>query len=454
MNRERLVELHPVPVGDRRFALAVASSALFELRDDVARALEVHGAGAAAALDAGALDALRELQLLVPVDATEPRLRDPSPRDDTVATLVLELAGDCNLACDYCYAHPTAAPRRMSPATAARAVDFLFDHLPAAGPAGITLFGGEPLLNAPALTAAVERALDWGAATGRGVRFGLTTNGTVVGEAAVDLLAAVGARVTVSLDGDRDRHDRHRRDHRGRGSYDRAVAGLRSLQARCDVTVRATAGGPDPDPEAICDHLWSLGVERVGVATADVPPGGPGALDEGGLARLWRGMEALAARYRAEALEGRHLGFTNLDGLLRTVHRGVNRDHPCGAGLRLLACDVDGGLHTCHRLLGAPGHRVGDLAKGFAPERRALVDGLSLGARPGCAGCWARYLCGGGCHHAHHVAGATSGGDPLPVCRWLRRWMHTGLALYAELSLRRPGFLQEFIDPIPACPVE
>ena len=449
MDDERLVELHPVAAAGRSFALAVSSSALFELRGDVAEALASLGSAVPGALNEEARDHLRELQLLVPADATDPRLRDPAPRDDTVATLVLELAGDCNLACGYCYANPSAAPRRMTPETAARAVDFLFDHLPAAGPAGITLFGGEPLLNA-----AVERALAWGAATGRGLGFGLTTNGTTVTPAAVELLDSIDARVTVSLDGDRRAHDRHRRDRRGRGSYDAALRGLRALAERCDVTVRATVGGPDPDPEAVCDHVWSLGLPRVGIATADVPAGDPSALDDVALERLWGGMQALAGRYREQALAGRHLGLTNLDGLLRSVHRGVNRDHPCGAGIRLLACDVDGGLHTCHRLVGADGHRVGDLEHGFSPGRQERIAALSLAARPGCAGCWARHLCGGGCYHAHHVTTAAPGGDPLPVCRWLRRWMHTGLELYAELSLHSPGFLHEFIDPMPASPVE
>ncbi len=464
MAEEHLVELRWIEVGAEVFAFAVHSSALFQVDREIYEALEggraSGSAGPLPALRGEQLDLLRELQLVAPADAPPPRLRDPSPRDGAVSTLVLQLARDCDLACAYCYC-PDPAPgqsRRMSPDTAERAVEFLFAHLPPTGPAGLTLFGGEPTLNPAALTAAIHRGRSLSEATGRGLRCSITTNGLGLGDDRIDLLAEAGARVTVSLDGDARLHDAHRRRRDGRGSHREALRGLRRLSGRCDVGVRATICGPAPDPRAVAEQLFELGAARVGIATADLPPGHPLALEGPALDALWEGMQSLAAWYREEALAGRHLGFTNLDGLLRTVHRGANRDHPCGAGLRLLSVDADGALYTCHRLIGEPEHRFGHIDAGFAPGRQSRIDALSLDARPACSHCWARYLCGGCCHHAHHLCAGNGprsrGADPLPVCGGLRRWMRTGLALYAELFLRRPAFLAECIDPLPACPVE
>ncbi len=414
----------------RRFVFVVASSALFEVD--------------------GPVDETTWAEL-ASMGATR-RLRDTPPDDGSLATLVLQLRRSCNLRCDYCYSIPAGdarGPDRMPRDTARAAVDLLFAHLPADGPAGITFFGGEPLLELPLLRATAQHARQRAADLEREVTFSLTTNGTPVTEEAADLLAEIDARVTISIDGDRQRHDAHRVFPDGRGSYDAVLAGKRLLQRGLEPSARATITATDPDPVCVVDHLLDLGFSSAGVSVADVADPAL-ALDDAGLEVLEAGMERLADRYLAEALAGRHLGFANLDGLLRTLHRGMNRDFPCGAGLRLACCDTDGTLYACHRLAGRSGYEVGSLEGGL--DRRDLLPSLSLRTRTGCHGCWARHLCGGGCHHTRLVEGRDEA--QLRVCAWLRRWMRKGLQVYAELMVSGAPFLAEFVDPAPPCAVE
>jgi uncharacterized protein len=414
----------------RRFVFVVASSALFEVDGELDDAVWAQ---------------------LASVGATR-RTRDPAPDDGTLATLVLQLRRSCNLRCSYCYCDPEpgdGAPDRMSAETARAAVDLLFAHLPPRGPAGITFFGGEPLLELPLLRATATHALQRAAELDREVTFSLTTNGTTVTEEAADFLAEVGARVTVSIDGDRELHDHHRVFADGTGSYDAVKAGVRLLERGLRPSARATLTADSPDPVPVVDHLLDLGFESVGVSVADVADPSL-ALGDAALEVVEAGMETLADRYLDQALAGRHLGFANLDGLLRTLHRGMNRDYPCGAGLRLACCDTDGTLYACHRLAGRAAYAVGTLDGGL--NRRDRLHDLSLRARTGCHSCWARHLCGGGCHHARLVAGR--GVEQLQVCAWLRRWMLKGLQVYAELVVRGTPFLAEFVDPAPPCAVE
>ncbi|MCK1267635.1 SPASM domain-containing protein [Bradyrhizobium sp. 49] len=44
-----------------------------------------------------------------------------------------------------------------------------------------------------------------------------------------------------------------------------------------------------------------------------------------------------------------------------------------------------------------------------------------------CAGCWARYLCGGGCYHEVTARGR-------PACEFIRGWLHFVLQLYLRLT--------------------
>jgi uncharacterized protein len=428
--------MYPLPdhltfdAAGRQFVFVVASSALFEVEGPVDEATWAE---------------------LASVGATR-RLRDTPPDDGSLATLVLQLRRSCNLRCAYCYCDPEpgdGAPDRMSMDTARAAVDLLFAHLPPDGPAGITFFGGEPLLELPLLRATAAHAQKRAAELAREVHFSLTTNGTTVTAEAADLLADIGARVTVSIDGDRGRHDAHRVFGDGSGSYEAVRAGVRLLERGLRPSARATITATAPDPVPVVDHLLEMGFHSVGVSVADVADPSL-ALDDAGLEVLEVGMERLADRYLAEALAGRHLGFANLDGLLRTLHRGLNRDFPCGAGLRLACCDTDGTLYACHRLAGRSRYAMGSVDGGL--DRRDLVRDLSLGNRTGCHGCWARHLCGGGCHHARLVEGRDEA--QLRVCAWLRRWMRKGLQVYAELMVHGAPFLAEFVDPAPPCAVE
>ncbi len=461
---ERIVECLPFAAEGHEFLLAIPSSAIFEVDPEVASWVRRARARAEAppAIPPEVATPLRALGLLVADGAPTPALPDPVPLGAPLQTLVLHLTHRCGMRCDYCYAEPGGArgrggaggarPAEMTPERARAAVDFLFDQAAPEGPLGITFFGGEPLLNLAGLRAAADRARRRADAAGRPVRFSITTSAVPLPAGAVSLLAELGAEVTVSLDGPAAIHDAHRRLPGGEGSYRTTVDGLRRLAARLPVHGRATLTRRAPDPVPVVEHLLSLGMVSAGVSTADVPPG-PLAFDDEAHEILGAGLEVLAARYLDALRAGGHLGFANLDGLLRTLHRGTHRALPCGAGVRLAACDTDGTLYLCHRLTGDPAHALGSLATGLSPDRPARLRAASLQRRPGCADCWARHLCGGGCHHARALA-AAAGRERPDACRWLRRWFRTGLEVYGAVAVERPDVLDKWIDPLPPCGVE
>jgi uncharacterized protein len=455
---ERVSECRVFAEDGRWFLFLVASSALFEVDAEVATAVQraIAGGGELGRGTAAAVvEALHAAGALVDAARPDESWLEPPPRDHGLSTLVLHLERRCPLRCSYCYGREQerrSGPDTMSRELAERAVDFLFDHRGADGPLGITFFGGEPLSNLPALHAAAARAHERAGRADRELRFAITTSGIGVTDEVVGRLAELRATVTLSLDGDRAIHDAVRRRTDGRGSYDQAVAALVQLRQVCDVGVRATVTRLAPDPVRIADHLWGLGASSVGLAMVDVDdPGlalGPAELD-----LVEAGLGELADRYVREARAGRPRRLSNLEGLLRTLHRGTSREYPCGAGLRLVSCDTDGALYTCHRLVGDAGHRLGNLDHGLRADRSEAMTALSLRGRPECAPCWARHLCGGGCHHARAVH--RGGRHPMAACPWLRRWLQRGLGVYATLvACQSPHLDQQIGDRTGGCLVE
>ncbi|CAA9469139.1 MAG: Fe-S oxidoreductases of moaA/nifB/pqqE family [uncultured Solirubrobacteraceae bacterium] len=144
---------------------------------------------------------------------------------------------DCNLACDYCCTEssPRAPARRLPPEVARRACE----EFAGLGGREILLTGGEPFL-APDLAEVVGAATRWLPVT-------ILTNAMLLSRGSrrrtLDGLDPGRVTMQVSLDsGTPELHDRHR----GRGSFDRARAGielLRSLEFR--VRVAATVDAAD-----------------------------------------------------------------------------------------------------------------------------------------------------------------------------------------------------------------
>jgi uncharacterized protein len=169
-------------------------------------------------------------------------------------------------------------------------------------------------------------------------------------------------------------------------------------------------------------------------------------LDGDDLKKVVAGLEVLADDFVAWAKEGRIFPFSNIRTVVEQIAAGDPRHVPCGAGTKLVAADNKGDLYACHRLVGQAQFKVGHLSTGIDAERRfALLQDLHPGGRAPCESCWARSLCGGGCHHIawlhseRREAPWTIGHD---FCDFLRAWYRLGLVTYARLMDEAPEVLE------------
>jgi uncharacterized protein len=80
------------------------------------------------------------------------------------------------------------------------------------------------------------------------------------------------------------------------------------------------------------------------------------------------------------------------------------------------------------------GHVKGDIDR--ARQRHWLAERMVDWQEP-CRSCWARYLCGGGCHHEVIHRGR-------PACDYIRGWLDFALGVYVRLSTRNPDLFRDF----------
>lgn len=473
--RYRRGELHEFQAAGQDFIYLVSAGAIFALDDGASAVLrrlgeqdmshaelvdalveQGHARGDAEEL-IGELRYVRGIvsDTVTPVAAAMPT---SPPADFPLQALVLNITNQCNLACTYCYefgadkiATPQGKPKYMTLETAKASVDFLLTQSAGRQAVHITFFGGETLMNFKLLREVVGYAREQAAMQGRGIGFSLTTNATLLTEEIIDFLADNEIGVTVSMDGPADLQDKRRVDKRGRGTYAMIEPRLRKLIARHKtraITARVTLTEGVTDVVRIYRHLKDdLGFDEVGFAPVTNSGDQAYAIDDSGMDGVLAAFHELADEWLEYALRGQRHGFSNVSETIGELIQGVNKSHPCGAGLGLLGVSPSGDLSPCHRFTDADTHSLGHVSSGVDHEKRE--DFLARGhvsAKYECQTCWARPLCAGGCHHEAFVRYGDTGHANLHYCDWIRQWTDTCLRIYGAVSAQNPQFLERFAE--------
>jgi uncharacterized protein len=431
-----------VPLPDRGevFLMNTFTDAQLLVSPDVAAALDRAAAGTAAfgEDEHEARRVLAEHGFLVESrtrerDALRQHFSEIRESTDQLRVTVLTTL-QCNFACDYClqgdHGDHNRLGHKMSLATAASVAAWIGERLDAVRPQQfvMTFFGGEPLLNLPVVYYLAEACHRLCAERGVPQVLTMITNGLLLTPEVVDRLLPFGlAGAKITLDGDRDTHNRMRPLRGRQGTFDRIVDNMRRVAGRLPLTI----GGNFDESSwasypALLDFLreqeFAAAIVKVnfkpiitsGAATAAkvipltaVGDGGKplnGACMSGagaGTARPKAGVCDTCAfvdeKMQFLREETRKRGFHTLDG----VHMGpceIHHRHAHTVG-------IDGALYACPGFGSEPTEAIGHVDPGpaVAPavDRFARLNPL----KEACGDCSFIPVCGGGCSVAAHNEG-------------------------------------------------
>lgn len=363
-----------------------------------------------------------------------PRIDDEPLTAPPVRALSLAIAQKCNLGCTYCYAQQGefgGAAKNMSPGIADASVDLLLADAAPGERYNLAFLGGEPLANRATLQATTRRAAALAEERGATLTFSITTNGTLVTEADADFFEEHGFAVTISLDGPAEVHDALRPYKGGRGSYETVMERITPLlrrQRQMQVSARVTVTPQNLGLRETLEHFLAAGFHSVGFSPLLRSPSGADEMSIETLETMLGEMIDCGLEYERRTRKGERYAFANLTNALKEIHRGTHRPYPCGAGAGYLGVSADGDLAACHRFVGDDEGQMGSVLGGLDTARRGdwLAERHVHRQEP-CRSCWARYLCGGGCHHEVIQKGR-------PACDYIRGWLHYCLEAYLRLT--------------------
>jgi uncharacterized protein len=359
-------------------------------------------------------------------------------RDDTEILKVTVLTTlQCNFACDYCFQGDhgdyNKFAAKMSLEQAAQVVRWIEQRLDEVRPERflLTLFGGEPLLNLPVAYYLAEHCHAACEARGIPQSISIITNGLLLTPDVVDRLKPYGLfGVKVTLDGDKDTHNRMRPLRGRQGTFDKIIDNVRRVADKVAITIggnfdesswdsypalldflreqefadkiakinfKPIVKAPEPEkPKGFIPLtlVSGSGGEKLGGTCMTVAGAGGGKVNSSSPCDSCHFVDEKMSFLRDET---RKHGFPTPDG----VHMGpceIHRRHAYTIG-------PDGSLYACPGFTGEAHQSTGHVDSREETWRAAAVerfDALSA-HKEACGDCAFIPVCGGGCSFAAHT---------------------------------------------------
>ena len=370
-----------------------------------------------------------------------PLISDEPLKNPSTYALSLAIAQKCNMGCTYCYANQGdfGGPTKSMPIeTALKSINLLLKERKAGDRVHLTFLGGEPLVNRRAIRTAAEYAQRKAKEKAVNIGFSITTNGTLLTEDDAAFFENYGFAVTISLDGNKEEHNRLRPMKNGTGSYERIIEKIQPLlkhQRKCQVSARVTVTPRNMNLARTLDDLIAMGFHSVGFSPLLNSNNGKEEMSRQDLEILLQGMIECGLKFEKNVLQGKRYPFLNMINALKEIAKGTHRPYPCGAGAGYMGVSADGELAACHRFVNEPVGGMGDVFNGIDSrlQNKWLAERHVHRQSP-CSQCWARYLCGGGCHHEVIEKGRIA-------CDYIRGWLHFTLQSYERINRLVPNWM-------------
>ena len=318
--------------------------------------------------------------------------------------MCLHICHDCNLRCKYCFASEGTynTPRDyMSAEVGKKAIDFLIAKSGKRVNMEVDFFGGEPLLNFDVVKEIVAYARSREKQAGKKFLFTMTTNGLLLNKEAREWLNAEMENVVISLDGRKDVHNACRKTANGKDVYDLIVNNaleFRKIRGDKKYYIRGTFTHDNIDFASDVLAINDLGFDQISIEPVVLEKGNPLALTEEDMPKVLSEYERLTEEYVERRKGSKWFSFFHY--MLDLEHGSCikKRLTGCGAGVEYLAVTPTGDLYPCHRFTGDERFKMGTVYdEDFNRDIQARFASCNLTNKPGCADCWAKFICSGGC---------------------------------------------------------
>ena len=322
-----------------------------------------------------------------------------------VKAMCLNVAHDCNLRCEYCFAAKGdfGCGRKLMPLEVGKkAIDFLIERSAGRRNLEMDFFGGEPLMNWDVVKELVLYAREQEKIHNKNFRFTITTNGLLLTDDKIDFINQEMSNCVLSLDGRKEINDRLRVRVDGTGCYDQIVPKYQKLVAQRgdkDYYARGTFTRYNLDFTEDVLHMADLGFDQVSVEPVVSDEKLDYSIKEEDLPRVFEEYERLANALLKRRKEGKGCNFFHFMIDLNQGPCAIKRLRGCGCGNEYVAVTPEGDIYPCHQFVGDEQWKMGSVLDGtFNMPMKERFAKANVYSKSDCKNCWAKFYCSGGCN--------------------------------------------------------
>ncbi|AEY67498.1 Cys-rich peptide radical SAM maturase CcpM [Clostridium sp. BNL1100] len=330
----------------------------------------------------------------------------------------LQITRNCNLRCSYCaysgkYFNRTHENKTMTFETAKKAIDFLINHSTDTQHISLGFYGGEPLLEFDLIKKCIEYAEEM--AEGKNITFNMTTNGTLLTEEIVDYFVNHNLNLTISLDGNKEAHDKNRRfSANGKGTFDVIMKNIEIIKLKYPDYMKKIFINIVMDTEndfgCINDFFFNSDILNDSIMNSTY-------ISDNYIKDSYKVEEDFIVKRQYETFKMylskiKRLNEQNVSkiisieysilkvkmqqewNIMKNLPDKAHPGGPCIAGANRLFIDVDGNMFPCERCSETSDvMKIGHVDYGFDIDKVRNIMNIGQLSKENCKNCWAFRLC-------------------------------------------------------------
>ena len=346
-----------------------------------------------------------------------------SPPQNYPSSLILNVTGNCNLRCKYCFAEGISR-ENMSEKVADKAIEIL-KYSPYRN-VRIEFQGGEPLLNFKLIKYVVKKSES--KLKNKIIHFGLETNGTLINDEIIKFFIENDFSVGISIDGPFDA-DRFRVNINGKNSFEVVDKNLRKLSKVINKeklgSVAVISRANVNNPIEILKYFNEVGVS---FKTVPVNPMGNAKINKEVAIKNHEWYQFLRKMYEYMRDHKKEIRVTNfmLEVMFKNL-RSPERNYiclrsPCGMAREIISINPNGDVYPCDGFKGSKEFVMGNILKDKVDdivfsERYQKLKERTVDKIKKCSKCIFRSLCGPCAYAAYGAFGSIYREDPYCEAR-------------------------------------
>lgn len=373
---------------------------------------------------------------------------------DDIGFISITPVHKCNLRCSYCFAecgeNYTYEKKYLDTDKLNAALDMLYSKIfKNAHKIRIDFVGGgEPFLNINIIESVLDITNRLDKSKNKNTSIWICTNGTIMSERILKCIDNPKVNLGISLDGDREQHNKIRRDRYNKGTYDTIIKNLEYIKNNSkhgnlrNIWALSVVNSKTESLVNILKNHKKLGFDNVQMKLVRLKKDHILSINEDNINHVI-GLYDDLVEYLIRELENDRYDYlkmilNNNDYLGKIINKLVMQRRVyrrCMAGKIKVSLTANGDIYPCDPMVGNNEFKLFNIADNIEKIPCSEIGELTTDIRKNCNKCWAKYICGGDCpHNAYLVNGNIFTPDPC-FCKIQKHLIYLSLKILYTISL-------------------